>query len=172
MLSLLLIIPILGSMLLIPVSEGVDNQSKMKKIALITSLINFILSIYLWLQFDSNTSQYQFVYEFNELSFCHFNIGVDGISIYFVLLTTFITPIALLANYNTINKNLKYFLISFLLLETLQIAVFVVLDLLLFYIFFESVLPVLFIVIILYGSGEEKIRSALLFFLYTFSQAQ
>ena len=98
MLSLLLIIPILGSMLLIPVSEGVDNQSKMKKIALITSLINFILSIYLWLQFDSNTSQYQFVYEFNELSFCHFNIGVDGISIYFVLLTTIITPIALLSN--------------------------------------------------------------------------
>ena len=110
MLSLLLIIPILGSMLLIPVSEGVDNQSKMKKIALITSLINFILSIYLWLQFDSSSSQYQFVYEFNELSFCHLNIGVDGLSIYFVLLTTFITPVALLSNYNTINKNLKYYI--------------------------------------------------------------
>lgn len=170
MLTLLLLIPIIGSMLLLPVSDnGLQSQSKMKKIALLTSLINFTLSIYLWLQFDSSISQYQFVSEFNELSFCHLNIGVDGISIYFVLLTTFITPVALLSNYNTINHNLKYFLISFLLLETLQIAVFIVLDLLLFYIFFESVLPVLFIVIILYGSGEDKIRSALLFFLYTFA---
>ena len=170
MLSLLLIIPIIGSILLLLVT---DNE-KAKKIALATSLINLIVSIYLWVQFDSSTSQYQFVYSFKELSYCHLNIGVDGISIYFVLLTTFITPIALLANYNNISVNnsnstvgLKYFLVSFLLLETLQIALFVVLDLFLFYIFFESVLPVLFIVIILYGSGEEKIRSALLLFLYT-----
>nr|YP_010697874.1 NADH dehydrogenase subunit 4 [Fuscoporia viticola]WCF76835.1 NADH dehydrogenase subunit 4 [Fuscoporia viticola] len=168
MLSLLLIIPIIGSIFLLLVT---DNE-KAKKIALATSLINLIVSIYLWVQFDSSTSQYQFVYSFKELSYCHLNIGVDGISIYFVLLTTFITPIALLSNYNNISINnstigLKYFLVSFLLLETLQIALFVVLDLFLFYIFFESVLPVLFIVIILYGSGEAKIRSALLLFLYT-----
>ena len=163
MLSLLLIIPILGSIILLLVT---DNE-KAKKIALGTWLINFILSIYLWVNFDSSTSSYQFVYSFKELSYCHLNIGVDGLSIYFVLLTTFITPIAILSNYNSIKHNLKYFLISFLLLETLQIALFVVLDLLLFYVFFESVLPVLFIVIILYGSGENKIRSALLFFLYT-----
>ena len=163
MLSLLLIIPILGSIILLLVT---DNE-KAKKIALGTSLINFILSIYLWVNFDSSTSSYQFVYSFKELSYCHLNIGVDGLSIYFVLLTTFITPIAILSNYNSIKHNLKYFLISFLLLETLQIALFVVLDLLLFYVFFESVLPVLFIVIILYGSGVNKIRSALLFFLYT-----
>ena len=84
-----------------------------------------------------------------------------------MLLTTFLTPIALLSNYNNLNKNVKYFIISFLLLETLQIAVFVVLDLLLFYVFFESVLPILFIIVILYGSGENKVRSALLLFLYT-----
>nr|YP_010697860.1 NADH dehydrogenase subunit 4 [Phellinidium ferrugineofuscum]WCF76821.1 NADH dehydrogenase subunit 4 [Phellinidium ferrugineofuscum] len=163
MLSLLLIIPIVGSVILLLIT---DNE-KAKKIALGTSLLNLVLSIYLWVQFDSSTSQYQFVYSFKELSYCHLNIGVDGISLYFVLLTTFITPIALLSNYNNITQNLKYFLISFLLLETLQIALFVVLDLLLFYIFFESVLPVLFIIIILFGSGEAKIRSALLFFLYT-----
>nr|YP_010697826.1 NADH dehydrogenase subunit 4 [Porodaedalea chrysoloma]WCF76787.1 NADH dehydrogenase subunit 4 [Porodaedalea chrysoloma] len=166
MLSLLLIIPIIGSITVLLVTDG-PSGDKSKKIALATSLINLVLSIYLWIQFDSSTSQYQFVYSFKELSYCHLNIGVDGLSIYFVLLTTFITPIALLSNYNNINNNLKYFLISFLLLETLQIALFVVLDLLLFYVFFESVLPVLFIVIILYGSGEAKIRSALLFFLYT-----
>ena len=168
-LNILLLVPIIGSILilLIPENGSIKNIEGMKKIALSTSLLNFLISIYLWVQFDSNTSQYQFVSEFKELNFCHFNIGVDGISLYFVLLTTFVTPIALLSNYNNIHKNIKYFLISFLLLETLQIAVFVVLDLLLFYIFFESVLPVLFIVVILYGSGENKVRSALLLFLYT-----
>ena len=96
MLSILLLIPVLGSILILPISE--ENTSKMKKLALIISLLNFIFSIYLWLQFDSSISQYQFVIEFNELSFCHFNLGVDGISIYFVLLTTIIMPIAILSN--------------------------------------------------------------------------
>ena len=140
MLQLLLLLPLIGScfLLLIPEnsSHSVDNQSRIKNIALSVSLINFIISIFLWVQFDSNTSDYQFVYEFSHLSFCHFNIGVDGISLYYVLLTTFITPIALISNYDNINKNVKFFFISFLLLETLQIAVFVVLDLFLFYIFF------------------------------------
>ena len=168
MLSLLLLIPIIGSLLLLTIpEESIENKIRMKRITLITMLINFLISIYIWLEFDSSTSQYQFVYEFIELSYCHLNIGIDGISLYFVLLTTFVSPIAVLSNYNNINKNLKYFLISFLLLETLQIGVFVVLDLLLFYIFFESVLPILFLIIIVYGSGEARIRSALLFFLYT-----
>jgi len=168
MLSLLLLIPIIGSLLLLTIPEdSIENKMRMKRITLITMLINFLISIYIWLEFDSSTSQYQFVYDFIELSYCHLNIGIDGISLYFVLLTTFVSPIAVLSNYNNINNNLKYFLISFLLLETLQIGVFVVLDLLLFYIFFESVLPILFLIIIVYGSGEARIRSALLFFLYT-----
>ena len=108
----------------------------MKNIALITSLINFLISIYFWIQFYSSTTNYQFVYEFNQLNFCHFNIGIDGISLYFVLLTTFITPIALLSNYTNIKNNIKYFLISFLLLETLQILAFIILYLLIFYIYF------------------------------------
>ena len=168
MLSLLLIVPIIGSLLLLTIRENsIKNKLKMKRITLITMLINFLISIYIWLEFDSNTSQYQFVYEFIDLSYCHLNIGIDGISLNFVLLTTFISPIAILSNYNNINNNLKYFLISFLLLETLQIGVFIVLDLILFYIFFESVLPILFLIIIIYGSGEARIRSALLLFLYT-----
>ena len=168
MIQLLLITPLIGSLLLLLIQENtIENKDKIKYIALSTSLVNLIVSIFLWVQFDSSTSDYQFVYEFTKLSFCHFNLGVDGISLYYVLLTTFITPIALVSNYNNINKNVKFFFISFLLLETLQIAVFVVLDLFLFYIFFESVLPILFIIIIVYGSGENRIRSALLFFLYT-----
>jgi NADH-ubiquinone oxidoreductase chain 4 len=168
MLSLLLLIPIIGIIFIITISEDTtENKIKMKRITLISMLINFLISIYIWLEFDSSTNQYQFVYEFINLSYCHLNIGIDGISLYFLLLTTFISPIAILSNYNNINNNLKYFLISFLLLETLQIGVFIVLDLILFYIFFESVLPILFLIIIIYGSGEVRIRSALLFFLYT-----
>jgi len=168
MLSLLLLIPIIGTLLLLTIPENsIGNKIRMKRITLISMIINFLISIYIWLEFDSNTSQYQFVYEFIDLSYCHLNIGIDGISLYFLLLTTFISPIAVLSNYNNINNNLKYFLISFLLLETLQIGVFIVLDLILFYIFFESVLPVLFLIIMIYGSGEARIRSALLLFLYT-----
>src|SRR5882757_8040663 len=170
MIPLLILIPIVGSLCLMPIKENSkESQTKMKNIALSTSLINLFLSIILWAKFDSSTNQIQFVYEYSQLSFCHFNLGIDGISLYFVLLTTFLTPIALLSNYNNITENIKTFLISFLILETLQICLFTVLDLFLFYIFFESVLPILFIVIIVYGSGKARIRSALLFFLYTFS---
>jgi len=170
MLSLLLITPVIGSLILLTIPENsIENKIRMKRITLISMIINLLISIYIWLEFDSSTIQYQFVYEFIDLSYCHLNIGIDGISLYFVLLTTFISPIAILSNYNNINNNLKYFLISFLLLETLQIGVFIVLDLILFYIFFESVLPILFLVIIIYGSGEARLRSAFLFFLYTLS---
>nr|YP_009739391.1 NADH dehydrogenase subunit 4 [Tricholoma terreum]QIC20235.1 NADH dehydrogenase subunit 4 [Tricholoma terreum] len=168
MITLLLLIPILGSLLLLPISdETLKGQSQVKKIALTTSLINFFISLFIWYQFDSNTSQFQFVSEYHQLSFCHLNFGIDGVSIYFVLLTTFVTPVALLSNYTNIHKNLKSFLIAFLLLETLQICAFVSLDLLLFYIFFESVLPILFIIIVIFGHGTDRFRSAFLLFLYT-----
>jgi proton-translocating NADH-quinone oxidoreductase chain M len=167
MITLLLLIPLIGSLILLPISENLNTRDQMKKIALITSLLNFFVSLFLWYEFDSSISQYQFVSEFNQLNFCHLNFGIDGISLYFVLLTTFVTPIALLSNYTNITNNLKLFLISFLILETLQICAFVSLDLLLFYIFFESVLPLLFIIIVIFGHGLDRFRSAFLFFLYT-----
>jgi len=165
MLTELILIPIIGSLFLFPLQE--DQAVKMKKIALITSLLNLFVSLFLWYQFDSNTTQYQFVSEFNQLNFCHLNFGIDGLSLFFVLLTTFITPVAILSNYANINNNIKLFLISFLLLESLQICAFVSLDLLLFYIFFESVLPILFIVVLVFGHGMDRFRSAFLLFLYT-----
>lgn len=163
MLTILILIPIIGSLIILPTAA---NQ-QMKKIALITTIINFIVSLFIWFNFDSNTTQYQFISEFNSLQFCHLNFGIDGISLYFVLLTTFISPIAILSNYKNIQENLKLFLVSLLLLESLQICAFVSLDLLLFYIFFESVLPILFIVIIIFGHGMDRFRSAFLLFLYT-----
>nr|UYG49005.1 NADH dehydrogenase subunit 4 [Rhizoctonia sp.] len=188
MLQLLLIIPLLGALALLPFSTGSQNAAnlagnkpnssiieslglnsevRMKQVALFASLVNFIISMVLWAQFDSSVSHYQFQEEFTQISFCHLHLGIDGISLYFVLLTTFITPICILSNWHDIKEGLKYFLIAFLVLETLQIAVFVVLDLLLFYIFFESVLIPLFLIVGIWGASEARIRAAFLLFLYT-----
>ena len=86
-----------------------------KILGLSASIVNFLISLAVYLLYDFNTNQYQFVEEQYELKYFDIYLGIDGISIYFVLLTTFLTPIALLSNYNTINNNLKYFLISFLI---------------------------------------------------------
>jgi NADH-ubiquinone oxidoreductase chain 4 len=175
MISLILLIPMIGSLIILLMPSEVDNEEKLldlskiniKNIALFTSIINFFISLIIWYQFDSSITQYQFVSEFNNLSIFHLNFGIDAISLYFVLLTTFITPVAILSNYRSITNNLKLYLISILMLGSLQICAFVSLDLLLFYIFFESVLPILFIVIIIFGHGDDRFRSSNLFFLYT-----
>nr|QRH18080.1 NADH dehydrogenase subunit 4 [Clavulina sp.] len=168
MISLLLSIPLLGSLLLLPVSS--ENKQTMRGIALFTSLINLAISILLWIQFDGNTVQYQFVTNIAEelgATSLTFNVGVDSLSIYFVLLTTFITPICILSNWEDINVNFKYYLISFLVLETLQIGLFVSLHLQIFYVFFESVLIPLFLIIGIWGSGLARIRASFMLFLYT-----
>ena len=118
MLSLLLLIPVIGSIFILPIQDDSTalSQQRMKQIALSFSILNFILSVYLWVQFDSSYTNYQFVNEFTEINYLQFNLGVDGLSIFFVILTALVTPIAILSNYNTIKKNLKYYLISFLLL--------------------------------------------------------
>jgi NADH-ubiquinone oxidoreductase chain 4 len=165
MLTRLLLVPLLGvTLILIREDHRVEY---MKKVALFRGVINFLISIVLWREFDSNALGYQFVQEFNHVDFCHFHIGVDGISLYFVLLTTFLTPLCLLGNWDNLAKGYRNFLIAFLLLETLLIAVFVVLDLMLFYIFFESVLIPMFLVIGVWGSGRTSIRASFLMFLYT-----
>jgi NADH-ubiquinone oxidoreductase chain 4 len=165
MLTSLLIIPVLGVLALSPMQEG--SESRMKKLALLVTLLNFVVSLVLWGEFDSNSSQYQFTADFYQLSFCHFHIGVDGLSLYFVLLTTFTMPICILASWENVQHNLKYFLIAFLMVETFLIAFFVVLDLLLFYVFFESVLVPLFLVVGIWGASETRIRASFLLFLYT-----
>lgn len=172
MLTSLLIIPILGVLALSPMQEG--SESRMKKLALLVTLLNFVVSLVLWGEFDSNSSQYQFTADWVNLSFCHFHIGVDGLSLYFVLLTTFTMPICILASWDNVKHNLKYFLIAFLMVEAFLIAFFVVLDLLLFYVFFESVLVPLFLVVGIWGAvspgdpeNKTRIRASFLLFLYT-----
>jgi NADH-ubiquinone oxidoreductase chain 4 len=142
------------------------NIKQIKSIALAVSIINLILSLIIFIIFDFSSNQYQFVQEYYEIKNYDLYLGIDGLSIYFVLLTTIIIPISLISNWNSITQNIRSFLIIILLLETLLLGVFLVLDILLFYIFFESILPPLFILIGLYGSSN-KVRASFYLFLYT-----
>jgi len=159
----LLITPILG---VFGVILSGENTFLQKRVALASSLLTFILSLVLWAGFDSNYNGFQFVSSFPTVTAGE-AIGVDGISLFFVLLTTFIIPICILSSWDSIKTNIKYFLVAFLVLETLLISVFVVLDLLLFYICFESVLIPMFLIIGIWGARERKIHAAYQFFLYT-----
>jgi NADH-ubiquinone oxidoreductase chain 4 len=169
LLSLLLLVPLMGIFL---ISSSISYETNgiinlyYKKIALLSSIINLIISLIIYMAYDFNNNQFQFVKEHYNLSFFDLYLGVDGISIYFVLLTTIIMPIAILSNWNSITENVKSFLIIMLLLETLLLGVFLVLDILLFYIFFESILPPLFLLIGLFGSSN-KVRASFYIFLYT-----
>ena len=138
----------------------------LKSTALKTSILALFVSLVLFAFFDFTNNQFQFVQEYHEVNTFSFYLGVDGLSIYFVLLTTIIMPIALLSNWTSISHNLKSFLITILLLETLLLCVFLVLDILLFYIFFESILPPLFILIGSFGSSN-RVRASFYLFLYT-----
>ena len=146
--------------------KNIENVKHIKVIALFTSIVNLLISLVIFIMFDFSINQFQFVQEYHEISYFDLYLGLDGLSIYFVLLTTIITPIALLSNWNSINHNVRSYVIIILLLETLLLAVFLVLDILLFYIFFESILPPLFILIGLFGSSN-KVRASFYLFLYT-----
>jgi len=149
MLTILLIIPLLGILVV-----SIVNINTVKQYALAFSLLNFLISLVLWGNFDTTYNGFQFIQEFNTVSFCHLHMGIDGISLWFVLLTTFIIPICILASWESITVSVREFLIAFLLLETLLIGVFVVLDFLLFYIAFESVLIPIFLII----GGDKKCK--------------
>lgn len=168
MLTALILIPLVGALILAPMSESTPEQiSRVKRVALLTTIIAFILSMIMWGEFDSSSSQYQFTAEYNQLNYLHMHIGIDGLSLYFVLLTTFTLPICVLASWDNVKHNIKSFMIAFLVLESLLIAVFVVLDLLLFYVFFESVLIPLFLIVGVWGASADRVRASFLLFLYT-----
>lgn len=169
LLTLLLLIP-LGGIFLITTTmyddNSVSNVRQIKVTGLVTSLVNLFVSLIVFIFFNFSSNQFQFVQEYHKVSSFDFYLGVDGISIYFVILTTILMPIALLSNWTSISENVKSYVIIVLLLETLLLATFLVLDVLLFYIFFESILPPLFILIGLFGSSN-KVRAGFFLFLYT-----
>ena len=164
----LLALPIVG-VSIISCIISYDKEPKnniIKTIGLITAYLNLFISLIIFILFDFSNKQFQFVQGYSDISIFDFYLGIDGLSIYFVLLTTIITPIALLSNIKSILNNESTFVIIMLLLEILVLAVFLVLDILLFYIFFESILPPLFILIGLFGS-DNKTRASFFLFLYT-----
>lgn len=160
-------IPLFGIIVLFFIPD--TKTDLQKNVGLTTSLITFLLSISLWLKFDMSTPKYQFVEKFFSVPYSnmHVYLGVDGISLFFILLTTFLIPICLLASWDSIKIYVREYSIAFLFLEAVLICVFTCLDVLFFYIFFEAVLIPMFLIIGIWGSRERKIRAAYQFFLYT-----
>ena len=169
LLLFLLIIPLIGIFIILTGMSYDLNKIEIKRIkfiALSTSITNLLISLFIFIIFDFSSNQFQFVQEYHQVSYFDFYLGLDGLSIYFVLLTTIIIPIALLSNWTSITENIRSYLVIILLLEILLLLVFLVLDILLFYIFFESILPPLFILIGLFGSSN-RVRASFYLFLYT-----
>lgn len=141
LLDCLLLIPILGVFVIFILKEFELALTNIKSSALTTSILNLSVSLVIFILFDFCTNQFQFVQEYHKISHFALYLGVDGLSIYFILLTTIIIPIALLSNWTSISKDVESYVIIILSLEVLLLTVFLALDILLFYIFFESILP-------------------------------
>ena len=166
-LSSLILLPTIGAIFIFFSKSNVEKYNSSKYIALFISTANFILSLYLWFVFDNSISEFQFVENRKWIAgLVNYKVGIDGISILFIILTTFITPLCVISVNTTIKKRLKDFLISILLLETLMIGVFCSLDLVVFYLFFEGGLIPMFLIIGIWG-GEKRVYSAFKFFLFT-----
>ncbi|MGQ2907164.1 MAG: NADH-quinone oxidoreductase subunit M [Aliihoeflea sp.] len=167
-LSTVTFLPLVGAFLILLIrDEGNSARRNIRNVALLTTVFTFLLSIFIWLGFDNADPGFQMVEKVDWLdSGISYHLGVDGISMLFVILTTFLMPICILASWNAIEKRIKEYMIAFLILETLMIGVFCALDLVLFYVFFEAVLIPMFIIIGVWG-GKQRVYASFKFFLYT-----
>lgn len=159
--------PIIGILFLLIIPSNEKNLLKI--VALNSACLSFLGSLFLWGVFHKGVGSFQFVIQYHWFIGLNLNItlGIDGISLFFLLLTTLLIPLCLLASWNSVKFNLKEFLIAFLVLDFFLIGVFCILDLLFFYIFFESVLIPMFLIIGIWGSRERKVLAGYYFFLYT-----
>jgi NADH-quinone oxidoreductase subunit M len=168
-LTLTTFLPLIGALaiLLIRGDEKIVARNA-RATALWTSLATFVVSIFLWVGFDNSTADFQFVEKVAWIpSFgLNYHMGVDGISVFFVILSTFLTPLCILASWESIQNRVKEYMIAFLVLETLMVGMFCALDFILFYIFFEAVLIPMFLIIGIWGGGR-RVYAAFKFFLYT-----
>ena len=167
-LSILIFIPVVGIFFMLLIRNNDDQSSQnLKHTALWITFLNFIISLSLLFSFDLNNPDFQFVEKYAWIeSGISYHLGIDGVSILFVILTTMLVPICILASYESIKFSVKEYLISFLALETFMIGVFCSLDLVLFYLFFEGGLIPMFLIIGIWG-GERRVYSTFKFFLYT-----
>ena len=168
-LSLLIALPLVGALFTLTIRGDDDIVARNARwVALWTSGVTFLVSLFLWFRFDITTSSFQFVEhaEWMPLFGIAYHVGVDGISVLFVLLTTLLTPLCVLASWEAIKDRVKEYMIAFLILESMMIGMFVALDLFIFYIFFEAVLIPMFLIIGVWG-GPRRIYAAFKMFLYT-----
>lgn len=168
MLTTLISLPMVGALLLTTMHDTTPaDLSRIKRTALVITLVTWFLSVILWTQFDSSFEGYQFVSEFTQPGFFSLRLGVDGLSVYFVILTAFTLPFCILASWENIQHSVKSFIISFLVFESFTLLVFVVLDLVAFYVAFEAVLIPLFLIVGIWGATSARVRASFLLFLYT-----
>ena len=166
-LSSITLLPILGAVFIFIFNNKTNENKNVIYISLFTSVVTLFLAIFLWYVFDKSTSEFQFIEEKNWISgFIKFKFGIDGISILFIVLTAFITPICIVSCINSIKNRLKEFLIAILILESFMIGVFCSLDLVVFYLFFEAGLIPMFLIIGIWG-GPKRVYAAFKFFLFT-----
>jgi len=167
-LSSIIFLPLIGAIFILFIKNSPENNNlNSRYVAIFTSFANLILSIYIWILFDYSTSEFQFLEDREWLKgYVNFKLGIDGISILFILLTALIIPICVLSVTSTVKSRLKEFLVILLILETLMIGVFCSLDLVIFYLFFEGGLIPMFLIIGIWG-GSRKVYSAFKFFLFT-----
>ena len=166
-LSSLILLPTIGALFLFFTKDKEGNNLTAKYVSLFTSVVNFLISIYLWVSFDQSTSNFQFIEDRTWIEgFINYKVGVDGISILFIILTTFITPLCIISVNNSVKTRLRDFLIAILIMESFMIGVFCALDLVVFYLFFEAGLIPMFLIIGIWG-GPKRVYSAFKFFLYT-----
>ncbi|BCG72729.1 NADH-quinone oxidoreductase subunit M [Mesorhizobium sp. 113-1-2] len=168
LLSLVTFLPLVGVLLILFIRDDSENARRnIRAIALLTTTFTFIISLFIWTGFDNSQAGFQFVEKYAWLdSGISYHMGVDGISMLFVILTTFLMPLCILASWEAIEKRVKAYMIAFLLLETLMIGVFCALDIVLFYVFFEAGLIPMFIIIGVWG-GKRRVYASFKFFLYT-----
>ncbi|KAF0140407.1 MAG: NADH-quinone oxidoreductase subunit M [Rhodospirillaceae bacterium] len=169
LLSLVTFLPLVGAAVILTIrGEEALVARNARNVALLTSTVTFVLSLALWSLFDLNTAAFQFVEKMEWLPGIgvNYHMGVDGISLLFVLLSTFLTPICILSSWQAVTIRVKEYMIAFLVLETMMVGMFCALDLVAFYIFFEGVLIPMFIIIGVWG-GPRRVYAAFKFFLYT-----
>src|SRR5262249_14240057 len=166
LITAVLAIPLAGALLVMLVQR--EREGILRGLGLATSIVTFLVSLLLWTGFDTKADGYQFVLDKDWIPGlgAHYKVGVDGISVWFVLLTTFLTPIVLLSAWSSINKKVKEFQFTFLILEVGMLGTFVALDLFLFYVMWEVMLIPMYFIIGVWG-GDRRIYASIKFVLYT-----
>lgn len=169
-LTIITFLPLVGAffVLLVPGDDAVATQN-IRRITLATTVITFVFTLVMWAMFDPSNTGFQFVQNSEWIGgVIGYRMGVDGISVLFVVLTGLLMPLSILASWVSITKRVREYMVAFLILETLMLGVFVTLDLAMFYVFFEGGLIPMFLIIGIWG-GKRRIQASYKFFFYTFT---